>query len=95
MLADRRRDLVEVSLRRPIRCRLYLVVTLSMLEIGALSHLLRAVDRVVNLKVLQGNFLRMRCLLGRLLQVDVRVFRALQSTLCILGAFLSDGVAEV
>ena len=67
MLAHRRGHLVKVALRGPIRRRLYLIVALAMLEIAALCHLLRAVDRVVDLQVLQSNLLCVRGLLIRLL----------------------------
>ena len=67
MLAHRRGHLVEVALRGPICRRLYLIIALAMLEIAALCHLLRAVDRVVYLQVLQSDLFCMRGLLIRLL----------------------------
>ena len=90
MLADWRGHLIEIALRLPIRRRLDLEVAASTFEIVVdLGHLLRAVDGVIDLQVLQGDLLAVGSILVRVLQVDIRIFRTLQASLGVLGAFLS------
>ena len=94
MLADRRGDLIEVSLRGPIRCRLYLIV-LTMFETIPLSDMLCTIYRIVYLQVLQCDLLLVRCLFVSRLKVDVRVLRALEPALSILRSFLTHSVVVI
>ena len=88
MLADRSGHLIEVAGRRPIRRRLNLEVATGTLEAVDLSHVLGAVNRIVDLQVLQSHFFVLATLLVRLSQVDIRVLWAFETALGILGSFL-------
>lgn len=90
MLADGCGNFIEITLCRSVRCRLNLEI--SWLETTALSDMLRAIDRIGDLKLFKSYFLRTYCLLILRLKGNIGVFWAFQTTRGILGAFLSHGV---
>ena len=92
MLADRSGHLIKVSGCGSIRRRLNLEVATGALEAADLSHVLGAVNRIVDLQVLQSHFFVLATLLVRLSQVNIRVLWAFQTALGILGSFLGAAV---